>query len=95
MTREEIETLDREDRINLLEAYVNGNIEIIGGEPFDMGPEALAMIIIRDCKEYLGMDFNRELPVGFRERFHGSIIVYPDNGRYEWTPKRTKKYGEL
>ncbi|QGY44146.1 hypothetical protein GM418_10890 [Maribellus comscasis] len=85
MTRDIINDMSREEKISLLKGLAEGTVEMIGGEPFDMGPDSFAGIVMKDGKEYIGTDYNAELPPDFWDRFQGSSILIPDNGRYEWS----------
>lgn len=91
MNENDFKNLSREEKINMLRGITNGTVKRIGNELVDLGPEGSALIITKDGKEYLGTDYNCELPEGFRENFHGSMIIMPDNGRGEWTPKTESK----
>ncbi len=95
MTENEIKYLTKEEKISILRGITNGTVKRIGNELVDMGPEGSAMIITKDGKEYLGTDFNNELPPEFRDQFQGSIIMMPDNGRSDWTPKNKSQNGTI
>nr|WP_319510175.1 hypothetical protein [uncultured Draconibacterium sp.] len=83
MTKDEINSMTLEEKMELLAAHAKGEIEVINGIPYNMGRDSFVTIFmnIENGKNYLDQDLTEEVPEWFFDRYNGSVIFMPNNYR--------------
>lgn len=85
MDKEELQSMPRKEKIELLKKFAAGSIRKVGNQYIDMSEDGFVGIIVSaDGKKYANYDRSAELSDDFFKDFKGSSILFPDNGRVEW-----------
>ncbi|WP_297093987.1 hypothetical protein [uncultured Draconibacterium sp.] len=85
MDREFLKGLTKEEKVELVKKFANGNIRKVGRQYIDMTDNGfIGILSTADGKKYANGDRTAELTDDFFKEYEGSSIEIPDNGRDNW-----------